>query len=59
MKIIPILTQCLLLSFALQANDQPNIIFMLADDLGYGDLSSYNPDAQGQAPTNTAIRTPY
>tara|TARA_B110000008_G_scaffold76516_1_gene77857 strand:+ start:6266 stop:8188 length:1923 start_codon:yes stop_codon:yes gene_type:complete len=58
MKIIPILTQCLLLSFALQANDQPNIIFMLADDLGYGDLSSYNPDAQGQATTNTAIRTP-
>ncbi len=38
---------------------QPNIIFMLADDLGYGDLSCYNPEAQGVAPNNTPIRTPH
>ena len=30
-----------LLSFSLAAEKQPNIIFMFADDLGYGDLSSY------------------
>lgn len=38
--------------------NRPNIIFILADDLGYGDLSCYNPTAQGTAPNNTLISTP-
>jgi arylsulfatase A-like enzyme len=48
-------------SWANENNDtikQPNIIFMLADDLGYGDLSSYNPNTEGVAPNNTLIKTP-
>ena len=32
-------------------NDRPNIVYILADDLGYGDTSCYNPDSK--------IVTPY
>ena len=46
-------------TLATLAAQQPNIIFMVADDLGYGDLSSYNPNAEGTAPNNTPIRTPH
>ncbi|MDA8735806.1 sulfatase-like hydrolase/transferase [Opitutales bacterium] len=46
-------------TLATLAAQQPNIIFMVADDLGYGDLSSYNPNAEGAAPNNTPIRTPH
>ncbi len=27
-------------------NEEPNLIYILADDLGYGDLSSFNPDSK-------------
>ena len=31
------------------ANDRPNIIYILADDMGYGDMRCNNPD--GRIPT--------
>ncbi|MGB0259740.1 MAG: sulfatase-like hydrolase/transferase, partial [Coraliomargarita sp.] len=58
MKRIILFVASLLAALAAQASDQPNIIFMMADDLGYGDLSSYNPNTEGEAPNNTPIRTP-
>ena len=33
-----------------QTNSKPNIIIILADDLGYGDLSCYNQEAKVQTP---------
>jgi len=41
-------TIALLVAFATQAAP-PNIVYILADDLGYGDLNCYNPD--GKIPT--------
>ena len=48
--------QSALLPFALQAQQRPNFLFILADDLGYGDLSSYGaPDMR--TPNIDAIGT--
>jgi len=33
-----------------QKNNQPNIVYILADDLGYGDVSAYNPDSKIATP---------
>lgn len=46
---------CLLVCLAsswnlLRASDSPNIIYILADDLGYGDLGCYNPESKVPTP---------
>ena len=35
---------------SLQAADKPNIVILYADDLGYGDLTCYNPDSKIPTP---------
>jgi len=44
------LTALLCLSFTAHAADQPNIIFILCDDLGYGDVKCLNPEGKIATP---------
>jgi len=37
------------------AADNPNILFILADDLGYGDVACYNPEAKAPTPRLDAL----
>lgn len=43
------LSSALLAAAAVKAQS-PNIIFILADDLGYGDISAFNPESKIQTP---------
>ena len=49
MRLLPFLA-LLALTQWLPAGDKPNILFILADDLGYGDVSCYNPESKVQTP---------
>ncbi len=41
---------CLTAAFAVAAASKPNLIYILCDDLGYGDISALNPDGKIQTP---------
>ncbi len=52
MKIRPVLASILfaVTTSAVAAGGRPNIIYILADDLGYGDLECYNPRSKIRTP---------
>ena len=47
-RFLPLLS--ILLSLGAYAADHPNIVLILADDLGYGDVGCYNPEARVPTP---------
>jgi arylsulfatase A len=64
MKLAVKVTFCFLLIFLIcqntkaqkaAVNTRPNIIYILADDLGYGDISSFNPESKISTPNIDAI----
>ncbi len=51
MKIPPLLPGLFLLAMgSASAAEKPNIVFILADDLGYGDVGCYNPESKVSTP---------
>jgi arylsulfatase A-like enzyme len=49
MRIFPLLLVVLTSAFAVAA-EKPNIVFILADDLGIGDVKCFNPDGKIATP---------
>lgn len=50
-----ILVAILSLNFKAARGQHPNIIYILADDLGYGDVSAYNPNSKILTPAIDAL----
>lgn len=52
LKPMLLLTICLLWAVpsAILGADRPNVVLVLADDMGYGDVSAYNPDSKIATP---------
>jgi arylsulfatase A len=48
---------CSLLGTSLHAEQLPNILFILADDLGYGDVACYNPESKIPTPNLDRLAT--
>ena len=44
---------------ALAATRPPNIVYILADDLGWGDLNCYNPQSAVPTPNGAKIEQPW
>lgn len=49
-KLLPLLFLSVLITHPSKAQNQPNIVILYADDLGYGDVQCYNPE-RGKIPT--------
>lgn len=45
-KFLSVPLACTAIQPIMAENSQPNIILILTDDLGYGDLSTYNPGSK-------------
>ena len=49
-KSLTFLAILLVLTTAALIADKPNVLFILSDDLGYGDVAVYNPDSKVPTP---------
>ncbi|WP_373512404.1 sulfatase-like hydrolase/transferase, partial [Persicitalea sp.] len=55
MRFLSLILLLFLSSFAFGQKQQPNVILILADDLGYGDVGYLNPDAKTKTPNIDAL----
>ncbi len=50
MRLLPLLVAFLVITVASRAAEKPNIVFILADDLGIGDVRCFNPEGKIATP---------